>query len=71
MGRTTKEDYEEKLREVEEVCGPIMKHVGRQGWGAAQDGRATRRGIGARRGAGLASDERRIDKRAKVSSGLF
>ena len=27
------EDYEAKLREVDEVCGPIIKHVGRQGWG--------------------------------------
>jgi hypothetical protein len=33
MGRTTGEDYEEKLREVEEVCSPIIKHVGAAGWG--------------------------------------
>jgi heat shock protein 5 len=32
-GQTAEEDYEEKLREVEEVCSPIIKQVGRRGWG--------------------------------------
>jgi heat shock protein 5 len=27
------EDYEEKLREVEEVHDPIIKQVGQRGWG--------------------------------------
>ena len=45
-GRTTEEYYEEKLREVEEVCSPIIKEVGRRGWG---------------RGAGLAHAERKLD----------
>jgi len=35
-GRTAeKEDYEEKLREVEEVCGPIIKQVYEKSAGSA------------------------------------
>jgi heat shock protein 5 len=30
---TEEEDYEEKLREVKEVRDPIIKQVGRRGWG--------------------------------------
>ena len=58
-GRTTKEDYEEKLMEVEEVCGPIIKQVGRRGWGHGA-------GWACAHGVGLASGERRIDNRARM-----
>jgi heat shock protein 5 len=47
MGQT-REDYE-KLREVEEVCYPIIKQVGGGDGGMAQDGRAAQHRIGVRR----------------------
>ena len=34
-GRTSKKDYEEKLREVEEVCGPVIKQVYEKSAGSA------------------------------------
>jgi hypothetical protein len=51
------EDYEEKLREVEGVFGPIIKHVGRQGLGHGTGWRATRRD------ARLVPGERRMDNK--------
>jgi hypothetical protein len=60
-GQTT-EDYEEKLREVEEVCGPIIKHVWWQRWG---------HGAGWACDARLAYSEKKMDKREMVNGGLF